>query len=126
MKSLFLLFLLTYCQFFSAQYYIRTKQNVGIYTNYNFGQSRVLNPSFQLGICTQIGGYMIPEAGVSFVSAGEENVFQSATGAIQFRKRILKINARKRGAKCMGEIIDLFVAPEYFYSPNNKWVTWLL
>lgn len=103
-----------------GQYYIRTKKNIGVYSNYNFGQARGLATSYQLGICSQIGGYVIPEVGASFVANGDDIVFQSLTGAIQFRKRILRINERKRGAKCIGEIIDIFVAPEYFHTPNNN------
>ena len=103
-----------------GQYYIRTKKNIGVYSNYNFGQVRGLSSSYQLGICSQFGGYVIPEIGVSFVAMGDDMLFQSFTGAIQFRKRLLKINERKRGAKCIGEIIDIFVAPEYFHTPNNN------
>ncbi len=102
-----------------GQYYIRTKKNIGVYSNKNFGQSRGLNSSFQLGVCTQIGGYVIPEFGAAFTSVGDDILFRSVTGAIQFRKRILQINERKRGRACVGEIVDLFLAPEYFYTPNN-------
>lgn len=103
-----------------SQYFIRTKKNIGVYSNYNFGQTRGLASSYQLGICSQLGGYVIPELGVSIVAKGDDFIFQSLTSAIQFRKRILKINERKRGAKCMGEIIDFFIAPEYFYTPNEQ------
>lgn len=119
MKITFLIFIFITIQSIFGQYYIRTKKNLGAYSNKNFGQSRGLNPSFQLGICTQIGGYVIPEFGASFTSVGDDVLFRSLTGAIQFRKRILKINERKRGRACIGEIIDLFVAPEYFHTPSN-------
>ena len=119
MKSVILLISMFYFQVVFTQFYIRTKKNIGIYSTYNFGQERVLQPSFQLGVCSQFGRHFLPEIGATFASVNNTATFRSVNAGLQFRKRLLKINERKRGAKCKFEILDLFIVPEYFYTPNE-------
>jgi len=120
MKAVILLISLISFQIVFAQYYVRTKKNIGVYSTYNFGQDRILQPSVQLGVCSQIGRHFIPEIGATFVSVNQDAAFRSLNAAIQYRTRLLKIHERKRGAKCKLELLDLFVAPEYFYTPNES------
>ena len=119
MKVLTLLISLISCQLVFAQYYIRTKKNIGAYSAYNFGQDRNLQPSLQVGLCSQVGRHFIPEIGATFVSVDQDATFRSLNAGLQYRTRLLKINERKRGAKCKFELLDLFVAPEYFHTPNQ-------
>lgn len=120
MKALILLVFLFSFQVVFSQYYIRTKKNIGIYSAYNFGQGRVVQPSFQLGLCSQIGKHFIPEIGATFVSVNQDASFRSFNAGLQYRTKLLKIHERKRGAKCKFELLDLFVAPEYFRTPNES------
>lgn len=120
MKAVFLIISLISFHIVFAQYYVRTKKNIGIYSTYYFGQKRVLQPSVQVGVCSQIGRHLIPEIGATFVSINQDASFRSFKAAIQYRTRLLKIHERKRGAKCKFELLDLFVAPEYFYTPNES------
>jgi hypothetical protein len=119
-KSFILLTTLFGVQIASAQFYIRTKKNIGVYSSYNFGQDRLMQPSVNIGLFTQIGKHFIPELGANFVSIDQEAAFRSLNAGLQYRTRLLKINERKRGAKCKMEILDLFAAPEYFYTPNES------
>ena len=120
MKAVILLISIFSCQVVSAQYYIRTKKNIGVYSAYNFGQDRVLQPSVQLGLCRQIGRHLIPEIGATFVSVNQDANFRSFNAGLQYRSRLLKIHERKRGAKCKFELLDLFVVPEYIRTPNKS------
>lgn len=117
MKAVILLISLISFQFVVAQYYVRTKKNIGIYSMYNFGQDRVLQPSVQVGLCSQFGRHFIPEVGATFVSVNQDATFRSLNAGLQYRTKLLKIHERKRGSKCKFELLDLFVAPEYFYTP---------
>jgi hypothetical protein len=67
-----------------------------------------------------MGRHFIPEIGVSIVTLNENPAFRSFNAGLQYRTHLLRINQRKIGAKCKGELIDLFVAPEYIYTPNNS------
>jgi hypothetical protein len=57
-----------------AQYYIRTKQNIGLHSMYNFrsqATQQVLTsptPFLQLGLCRQFGKYAIPEMGITLTA----------------------------------------------------------
>jgi hypothetical protein len=104
-----------------AQYYMRTKKNVGIVSMYNFGKEDRLAPSIQFGLCKQFGRYTIPELGFKAQSNnGAMEPFSLYTG-IQFRKNLIKLNTRKKGAKCMAELLEGFVTPEFQYVlPNTN------
>jgi hypothetical protein len=112
-STLFILVLVSNSLF--GQYFIRTKKNFGVFSNYNFGE---INgnpaPSFQLGVCRQFGSYVIPEVGLTFRNCDEIYSFAGINAALQFRKRALKLYVRKRGAKCKMELLDVFAAPELF------------
>ena len=115
MKTSILLILALISGLAFSQHYVRTKKNFGVFSNYNFGQiNGNLAPSLQLGLCRQFGSYVIPELGITFRRNNDLWSYTGVNAAVQFRKRALKINSRKRGAKCKMELLDVFVAPELF------------
>lgn len=118
-RAVFILVLISNMVF--GQYFIRTKKNFGVFTNYNFGEINGLQfPSLQLGICRQFGSYIIPEVGLTLRNSNNLWSFSGINTALQFRKRALTLNSRKRGSKCKMELLDVFVAPEFFaMQPSN-------
>lgn len=129
MKTLpfFLLFVIT-CQICNAQYYVRTKKNIGIIGMYNLSPVNTdlnLNastPFLQLGVCRQFGKYAVPELGFSLAaptSLGQNPTFTGLFTGLQLRKNLFKINERKHGAKCKAELIECFVTPEYRLNFNE-------
>jgi hypothetical protein len=121
---LFILLLAIQCQKISAQYYVRTKKNIGVIGMYNFSPVKTdlnLNfntsmPFLQLGVCRQIGKYALPELGLSLAaptSFGQNPKFIGLFSGILLRKNLFKINERKHGAKCKAELIECFITPEY-------------
>ncbi len=117
------LFLL--CAFFSwnleAQYFIRTKKNLGVVSMYNYGQNERLSTSAQFGLCKQFGRYTIPEIGFKIQQNNDIMEPYSLFTGIQFRKNLIKLNSRKKGAKCMAELLEGFVTPEFQYVlPNTN------
>jgi len=120
MKSYFLLLTVLFQLNVQAQYYMRTKKNVGIVSMYNFGKEDRLAPSIQFGLCKQFGRYTIPELGFKAQSNnGAMEPFSLYTG-IQFRKNLIKLNTRKKGAKCISELLEGFITPEYqYFLPNS-------
>jgi hypothetical protein len=108
-----------------AQYYIRTKQNIGFLGMYNFrsqATQQVLTsppPFLQLGLCRQFGKYAVPEIGIKLAapnSTGLNPTFDGLFTGLQLRKNLVKINQRKHGAKCKAELLECFVTPEFSYS----------
>lgn len=118
-RAVFILVLISKMVF--GQYFIRTKKNFGVFTNYNFGEINGLqSPSLQLGICRQFGSYIVPEVGLTLRNSNNLWSFSGINTALQFRKRALTLNSRKRGSKCKMELLDVFVAPEFFaMQPSN-------
>jgi hypothetical protein len=129
MKSLpFLLLLITTCQMYKAQYYVRTKKNIGVIGMYNLRPVKTdlnLNtstPFLQLGVCRQFGKYAVPEFGFSLAaptSIGQNPTFTGLFTGLQLRKNLFKINERKHGAKCKAELIECFITPEYRLQVNE-------
>ena len=112
-STLFILVLVSNSLF--GQYFIRTKKNFGVFSNYNFGEiNGIKAPSLQLGVCRHFGSYLIPEVGLTFRSNNDLWSFSGINAALQVRKRALKLNSRKKGGKCKMELVDVFVAPEFF------------
>lgn len=62
----------------------------------------------------------IPEVGLTLRNSNNLWSFSGINTALQFRKRALTLNSRKRGSKCKMELLDVFVAPEFFaMQPSN-------
>ncbi len=120
MERLFLLiFSISIQTLLFGLYFVRTKKNFGVFSNYNFGEIKGNPaPSLQLGLCRQFGSYVIPEVGITFRNNNNLWPFTGVNTALQFRKRALKINSRKRGAKCKMELLDVLWLLSFLqYSP---------
>jgi hypothetical protein len=111
-----------------AQYYVRTKKNIGVLGMYNVRPETTqqdfasTTPFLQLGLCRQFGKYAVPEIGITLAapaSAGLNPTFQGLFTGLQLRKILIKINQRKHGAKCKAELLEGFVTPEYRYNLNT-------
>jgi hypothetical protein len=111
-----------------AQYYVRTKKNIGILGMYNLRPEAkqqnlaATTPFLQLGLCRQFGKYAVPEIGITLAapsSTGLDPTFEGLFTGLQLRKNLIKINQRKHGAKCKAELLECFVTPEYRYSLND-------
>jgi hypothetical protein len=111
-----------------AQYYVRTKKNIGVLGMYNLRpEAKQLNlasttPFLQLGLCRQFGKYAVPEIGITLAapsSTGLNPTFEGLFTGLQLRKNLIKINQIKHGAKCEAELLECFVTPEYRYSFNE-------
>ena len=126
-KALAILFLILSIHHVEGQYYVRTKKNLGVIGMYNFGTSNsshtsnALEPSFQVGLCRQIGKYAVPELGIKVSQNALQNNSAQIEGLfadVHFRKNLLKLNQRKKGAKCKAEVLECFITPEYHYLFN--------
>ena len=102
-----------------GQHYIRTKKNLGVLGMYNLGQMNAIDPSYQFALCKQFGRYTLPELGVKAVSQESGLQINSLYAGVQFRKNLIKLNERKKGAKCKLEILEGFVTPEFNYYLSN-------
>lgn len=98
-----------------GQYYIRTKKNVGVVGLYNIGNVNWLDPSYQFALCKQFGRYALPEIGFKAQSQVNGLEINSLYAGFQFRKNLVKLNQRKKRAKCILEILEGFVTPEFNY-----------
>jgi hypothetical protein len=112
--TILLLISISYSQLF-GQYYIRTKKNLGVVGMYNVGSSNQLNPSYQFALCKQFGRYAVPEIGIKAQSHVNGLEINALYAGIQFRKNLVKLNERKKGAKCKLEMLEGFVTPEFNY-----------
>jgi hypothetical protein len=111
-----------------AQYYVRTKKNIGVIGMYNLRPEAAqldlasTTPFLQLGLCRQFGKYAVPEIGITLAApsaTGLNPTFEGLFTGLQLRKNLIKINQRKHGAKCKAELLECFVTPEYRYSLNE-------
>jgi hypothetical protein len=98
-----------------GQYYVRTKKNLGVVGMYNIGSANQLNPSYQFALCKQFGRYAVPEIGFKAESNLNGLDINALYAGIQFRKNLVKLNERKKGAKCKLEMLEGFVTPEFNY-----------
>lgn len=106
---------LMHCAF--GQIYVRKKQNIGFYTGGTFKDAQFNTVS--VGLTRSVWNYFEPEIGLRATlplkapsdNTQLHNVYLSA--GLNLRKSLFKINERKVGRSCRGEIIEIFAAPEY-------------
>jgi hypothetical protein len=106
---------LMHCAF--GQMYVRKKQNIGFYTGGTFKDAQFNTVS--VGLTRSVWNYFEPEIGLRATlplkapsdNTQLHNVYLSA--GLNLRKSLFKINERKVGRSCRGEIIEIFAAPEY-------------
>lgn len=106
---------LMHCAF--GQMYVRKKQNLGFYTGGTFKDAQFNTVS--VGLTRSVWNYFEPEIGLRATlplkapsdNTQLHNVYLSA--GLNLRKSLFKINERKVGRSCRGEIIEIFAAPEY-------------
>lgn len=103
-----------YSQLF-GQYYIRTKKNFGVVGIYNIGNVNRQEPSYQFALCKQFGRFVLPELGIKAESQVNGLAINALYAGIQFRKNLVTLNKRKKGAKCIMEILEGFITPEFNY-----------
>jgi hypothetical protein len=103
-----------------GQYYVRTKKNVGVVAMYNSGNVNRLDPSYQFALCKQFGRYTLPELGIKAESQVNGLEINALYAGIQFRKNLIKLNERKKGAKCKLEMLEGFVTPEFNYDLSRN------
>ena len=115
MKLAVLLVIFSFYSQLFGQYYIRTKKNIGMVGMYNIGNVNRQEPSYQFALCKQFGRYTLPELGVKAVSQESGLQINSLHAGVQFRKNLIKLNERKKGAKCKLEMLEGFVTPEFNY-----------
>lgn len=120
-----LIFLVPKC--LSAQMYMRTKKNIGIFSNYNFPLINPMNnQSVSIGITKQFGAYVLPEFGYRMNFNDNDREITNFTnnsllfGAVNFRKRLFLINKRRVGSCCQAELVEILCAPEYFFKFWDK------
>ncbi|NBV08555.1 MAG: hypothetical protein EBR91_08375 [Flavobacteriia bacterium] len=107
-----------------SQIYMRKKQNIGFYTQGNFKNAQIDNMGF--GVTRLTLKYFEPEIGVrtTFPLATESNLFTPKhfylDGALNIRKSLCVLNERKKGRSCRGEVLEIFVAPEYHILLKNS------
>ncbi|MFM2038559.1 MAG: hypothetical protein RL432_1498 [Bacteroidota bacterium] len=100
-----------------AQMYLRKKQNIGFYSGGTFKDAQF--NTFSVGVTRSMLRYFEPEIGLRATlplkapsnNTQLHNVYLSA--GLNLRKSLFKINERKVGRSCRGEIIEIFAAPEY-------------
>ena len=114
----------------SAQVYMRTNQNFGVYGQLNTPDfNKNGSYSFQTGITKQFGRFLLPELGYRQMVL--KNVIRSAeladpgrehfiTTAMILRTPLMVINERKKGRSCRGEVLEIFCGPEVFYRFNGS------
>lgn len=102
-----------------AQVYMRKKQNIGFYTGGSFKDAQFNTAS--IGLTRSVFNYFEPEIGLRAtlpLAAPADNSQMHhvyLTTGLNIRKSLFPINQRKKGRSCRGEIIEIFVAPEYNY-----------
>ena len=114
-----LCFLLAACfaQVSFAQMYVRTKKNIGFYTGVTYKNAQM--NTLSVGITKSLWRYIEPEIGLRAslpISASADNNQMDnvyITSSLNFRKSLMAINQRKKGRSCRGEVLEIFVAPEY-------------
>lgn len=97
-----------------SQIYMRKKQNIGVYGGGTLNAGQFNNATF--GLTRSMLHYFEPEIGLRASLANgslEQNKSLHFTSALNVRKSIFRIFERKRGRSCRGEVIEVFVAPEY-------------
>lgn len=102
----------------NAQMHLRKKQNIGFYTGGTFKDAQFNTVS--VGLTRSMLRYVEPEIGLRATlplkapsnNTQLHNVYLSA--GLNLRKSLFKINERKVGRSCRGEIIEIFAAPEYY------------
>jgi hypothetical protein len=102
-----------------GQMYVRKKQNIGFYTGGTFKDAQFNTVS--VGLTRSMFRYFEPEIGLRATlplqapndNTQMHNVYLSF--GLNLRKSLFTINQRKKGRSCRGEIIEVFVAPEYNY-----------
>ncbi|NBU73048.1 MAG: hypothetical protein EBS53_16675, partial [Bacteroidetes bacterium] len=97
--------------------YVRTKKNIGFYTGVTFKNAQM--NTLSVGITKSLWRYIEPEIGLRAslpISASADNNQMDnvyITSSLNFRKSLMAINQRKKGRSCRGEVLEIFVAPEY-------------
>ena len=108
----------------NAQYYVRSKQNIGIAPGFSVGLT-TNQKSFSMGLSSQINRYMIPEITYRN-STNFDNRIAAELGSnlhfispgLQFKKRILSTPGRKVRGICVKEFLELAITPEYHFLLN--------
>jgi hypothetical protein len=108
----------------NAQYYVRSKQNIGIAPG--FSASLTTNQkSFSIGLSSQVNRYMIPEITYRNSTNFDERIVTELgsnlhflSPGLQFKKRILSTPGRKVRGICVKEFLELAITPEYHFLLN--------
>ena len=107
-----------------AQYYVRSKQNIGISPGFSAGLT-TNQKSFSMGLSSQVNRYMIPEITYRNSTNLDERIatemgsnLHFLSPGLQLKKRILSTPGRKVRGICVKEFLELAITPEYHFLLN--------